>query len=658
MKTLKGVFIVIFYDKGENKMKNYDDLAKFIIQHVGGVENVVSLTHCITRLRFKLKDEKKADKKALEANDGVASVVIKGGQYQVVIGNHVEDVYDAVLAVSGLNGGAAVSDSEEKSGESLVSRFIGTVSGIFMPVLGLLTACGIIKGLSIFLAMLGVFSMQSGTFQILNAIGDTMFYFFPVFLGCTAAEKFGLNKFVGMAVGAALLHPTIVSLKGAETLFTLFQGTMFQSNITTTFMSIPVILMTYSSSVLPVIGATYVGSKIEKVCKKIIPDVVKMFLVPAITLVVTVVLTLLIIGPVLTWASQLLGTAVMGLREISPVLTGAVIGGCWQLFVMLGVHQGIAPIAMNNLMTYGYENVMCAMVVVPFTTLAVVLGVYFKTKNNKLKKIALPAAVSSFFGVSEPSIYGVTLPLKRPFIITLVSGAIGGAILGFFDATTYTQGGLGIFALPAYINPNAEGLTMQFYGVLIGIAVAMTCGFVFTYLFGLPKENKLEEEVIENTAEDVNVMIKQETFTLPVNGSIVELSSVNDEVFASGSIGKGIAILPSDNKIVAPCDGVINMLFPTGHAVGIVSDKNAELLIHIGIDTVQMEGRGFTKKVKQGDRVKKGDVLIEFDKQIIEKEGYDATVMFVVTNSSSFLDVINIKKEAATITDECLAVVI
>ena len=341
--------------------------------------------------------------------------------------------------------------------------------------------CGILKGLSVFLGALGLISTTSGTYVIINAIGDVIFYFFPVFIGYTAAEKFGMNKFVGMAIGAALIHPNVAALRSAEALFTVFEGGLFATNVTTTFCGIPVLLMNYASTVIPAILAVWLGSKVEKLFKKIIPSVFKMFLVPALTLLVTVVAALLVVGPVATWVSDIIGAAFMAVHNVSPVLTGALVGGLWQVLVMFGLHQGITPIMINNLMTNGFENVICCMQAVPFVTCAVVLAVYFKTHNKKTKETALPAAISSFFGVSEPSIYGVTLPLKVPFFITLGCSAVGGAIMGLLGVKMYTMGGMGLFAFPAYINP-AVGFDISFYGVLIAVGVSMVLGFVLTML--------------------------------------------------------------------------------------------------------------------------------------------------------------------------------
>ena len=358
--------------------------------------------------------------------------------------------------------------------------------------------CGILKGLSVFLGALGLISTTSGTYIIINAVGDVIFYFFPVFVGYTAAKKFGMNEFVGAAIGASLIHPNITALSSADTLFTAFAGTIFETNVTTTFAGIPVLMMSYASTVIPAILAVWVGSKIEKFFKKVIPAVVRMFLVPALTLLITVPLTLLAVGPVASWISDIIGSVFMAVHDFSPVLTGALVGGLWQVLVVFGLHQGIVPIQISNLMNNGFENVICCMQAVPFTTCAVVLAVCIKTRSKKIREAALPAAISSFFGVSEPSIYGVTLPLKTPFFITLGSAAVGGAIMGLLDVKMYTMGGMGLFAFPAYINP--EGFDMSFYGVLIAVGAAMVLGFVLTMIFYKDKEGVTVQDAKQSKA--------------------------------------------------------------------------------------------------------------------------------------------------------------
>lgn len=638
--------------------KDYDALAKFILDHVGGSENVVSLRHCVTRLRFKLKDEGRADTEALKNYEWIIDVIQKGGQYQVVIGNDVEDAFDAVMKLGKFAGASEDAKVTDDEGKSLFDRLVDMISSILTPVIPLLAGCGIIKGLLAFCTALKWIDPTSGFVQILSAAGDSLFYFFPVFLGYTSAEKFGMNKLLGMAIGATLVHPTIVNLKAAEPLFTLFEGSPIATNVTTTFLGIPVLMVSYTSSVMPIIAATFFGARVEKFFKKIVPDVVKMFVVPAATLAITVVLTLLLVGPVVTWVSQLIAAGITTVQKFSPVLTGVLVGGLWQVLVVFGLHHAFTPIALNSLMVQGYENLTCYMAAVPFTTMAVVLAVYLRTKDQKLKSVALPAAISSFFGVSEPSIYGVTLPLKRPFAFTLVSSAVGGAILGMFGCMRYTQGGLGFFNIPAFINPAVPELDMTFYGVFIAIGVAMAMGFLLTFFFGVPSHATARNVADATSDVGADGQIKQEVFVAPVAGEVVALEDVDDEVFASGSVGKGVAVKPSEGTVVAPADGEVTMLFKTGHAVGITTASGAELLIHIGIDTVQLNGRGFTPQVKAGDVVKKGQPLVTFDRALLTSEGYDDTVIFVVSNAGNFQDVVRSQEAAARTDRELLAVLV
>lgn len=448
----------------------YEKLAEDILSNVGGRENVNSLTHCVTRLRFKLKDETKANTDVLKNMDGVVTVVKSGGQYQVVIGNHVPDVYAAVVAVGGL----AVEPLEEVTEEKLspINAFIDVVSGVFQPVLGVLCATGMIKGLNAILLATSLLEDSSSTYLVLNAIGDCLFYFFPIFLGFTAAKKFKLNQFTGMALGASLVYPSIVGVAGQ----------------TLDFIGIPMVMPTsgYSSTVIPIILSVYVASKAERIFKKIIPDVVKTFLVPFFTLLIVVPLTFMVIGPVATWLANLLGDVTLAIYNFNPVIAGLFLGGFWQLFVMFGLHWGLVPISMNNLAVLGGDPVLSTTVAVCFAQTGVVMAIMARTKEQKLKSLCIPAVISGFFGVTEPAIYGITLPRKKPFIISCVIGAVTGGIAGYFKSTGYMTGGMGIFALPSYISP--EGIDQGFYGMALAMVVGLILGFAAMFI--LYKEEK------------------------------------------------------------------------------------------------------------------------------------------------------------------------
>ncbi|WP_242222620.1 beta-glucoside-specific PTS transporter subunit IIABC [Bacillus cereus group sp. BfR-BA-01380] len=632
----------------------YEQLAKDIIENVGGKENVNSVVHCITRLRFKLKDEGKAKTEVLKNMDGVVTVMKSGGQYQVVIGNHVPDVYKAVVEIGSFHTQAPVEADDNKS-KGVFNTFIDVISGIFTPILGVLAATGMIKGFNALLVALGWLSNTSGTYQILNAVGDSLFYFFPIFLGYTASKKFGGNVFIGMAIGGALVYPALSGLTTAKPLYTLFAGTMFESPIHITFLGIPVILMSYASSVIPIILATYFGAKVENGFKKIIPDVVKTFLVPFLTLLVVVPITFLVIGPIATWAGQLLGHGTVWVYQLSPIVAGLLIGGLWQVMVIFGLHWGVVPIAINNITTLGADPILALMFGASFAQIGAVLAVWLKTKQQKLKTLSIPAFISGIFGVTEPAIYGVTLPLKKPFIMSCIAGAIGGGIIGAAGAKIYMIGGFGIFGIPTYISPK-EGLTMGFWGLIISIVVSFVLGFILTYLFGLGKEKGTADEttVTQKHANRKETVVKAESTTIasPFNGEVMALSTIKDAAFASGALGKGVAIEPSEGKLFSPVSGTVSALFPTNHAIGITSDQGVELLIHIGMDTVQLGGKHFTAHIAQGAHVEKGQLLIEFDIASIQTEGYPVTTPVVITNPDKYNLVITEGKKIAA--GDCL----
>ncbi|MGX7190401.1 beta-glucoside-specific PTS transporter subunit IIABC [Enterococcus lactis] len=619
----------------------YEKLVKEILKDVGGKENINGLTHCITRLRFNLKDEEKANTEELKEVPGVVTVVQSGGQYQVVIGNHVRDVYKEFIELSGLSTETEV--VKEKKG--LLDSFIDIISGIFTPVLGLLAATGMIKGLNVLFVSLGWFTNTSGTYAILQAAGDCFFYFFPIFLGYTAAKKFGLNQFVGMALGAALVYPAIAGLTASvEPLYTLFSGTIFESPIYITFLGIPVILMNYGSSVIPIVVSTFFGSKLEKSLARIIPGILKSFLVPFLTVIIMVPLTFIIIGPIATWAGDLLGEFVLTIYNFSPIVAGIAGGAIWQVLVMFGLHWGIIPIAINNISVLGYDPVMVLGQATPFATAGAVLAVIIKSRNVSVRAIGIPAFISSLFGVSEPSLYGVTLPRKKPFIATLISASVGGLIMGIFGTKSFIMGGMGIFSLPNYISPES-GIGSGFYGYVIAIVVAFVLSFILTLTFLYdPKEDREAQNRRDNEKNKVeskkNDLMTEVAVSLPIAGEVFPLSEIADAAFSTELLGKGLAVRPSEGKVYAPFDGTVETFFPTNHAVGLKSVDGIELLIHIGMDTVNLEGKYFVPKVKQEDTIKKGQLLLEFDGKAIQEAGYSIDTPIVVTNTKKYLDVV------------------
>lgn len=620
-------------------MKKYQELAKEIVKQVGGKDNVVSLTHCITRLRFKLKDESIANDDIIKGLDGVVTVMKSGGQYQVVIGNQVADVYEEVMPLLDLKNSEPVPTKKQKP----LDQFIDIISGIFQPILGLMAACGMVKGFNTLFVVIGLYPDTCGGYMILNAIGDGLFTFLPLFLGYTSAKKFGLKPMVGLAVGAIMCYPAIQSSmisSGMEPLYTMFEGTMFASPVYIDFFGIPVISMDYTSTVIPVIFIVYFASKCEKLFNKIVPDLVKFFFVPMLTLMISLPVGFLLIGPIATFGSKLIAETVIGIRNFSPLLAGGIVGLTWQILVIFGLHWGFIPVYINNIVTYGFDNVMMPFFACTFATSAVVAAIFIKTKDKKLKEMCLPNFISGIFGVTEPAIYGILVPLKKPFVISCIAGGIGGAFYGAFNFRKFMMGGMGIFEFPAMIAP--DGSLDNLIVAIAGVVITMIIAFVMTIL-----SFKDKEETVNTTSqpEKDEKLLDTLDITSPLTGKLMKLEDVQDGAFSSGALGKGVAILPSEGNVYAPVNGVVTTLFPTLHAIGITSDEGVEVLIHVGLDTVQLHGEGFEAFVKQGDHIEKGQKLIQFDIDKITNAGYCIETPIVITNSGNFMDVLAESKE-------------
>ena len=641
-------------------MATYETLAQEIVKNIGSSDNVISLTHCITRLRFKLKDESIAKDEVLKNLDGVVTVMKSGGQYQVVIGNAVADVYAQVLPLLHLGDMDNMATQSDGKKEKLLDRFVDIISGIFQPILGIMAACGMIKGLNILFVSLHLYSDTCGGYMIINAIGDAMFTFLPLYLGYTASKKFGLKPMIGLTIGAIMCYPAIqssaVSTLG-EPMYTLFEGTMFASPVYIDFFGIPLISMDYTSTVIRVIFIVYFASKCEKLFNKWIPDLVKFFFVPMLTLLVALPIGFLLIGPVATFGSKIIAETVIAIRDFSPMLAGAVVGLTWQILVIFGLHWGFIPVYINNIMTNGFDAVMMPFFACTFATSAVVLAIFLKTKDKKLKEMCIPNFISGIFGVTEPAIYGILLPLKKPFIISCIAGGIGGGFYGFCNFRKFSMGGMGIFELPAMIEPDGSmgNLTVAIAGILLTMVIA----FIITMISFKDKAEKTNTSAIETqTATEMEKpLVKKTMLTAPVDGKIIALCDVQDDAFASEILGKGCAILPTDGCFHAPISGTISTLFPSRHAIGITSDDGIEVLIHIGLDTVQLNGEGFTALVKQGDHVEQGQPLVNVDLAFVKEKGFCLETPVVITNSAQYLDVLDVAKDTIHAGEDFLHIV-
>ncbi|WP_310603419.1 beta-glucoside-specific PTS transporter subunit IIABC [Anaerosporobacter sp.] len=643
----------------------YDGLAKIIIQNVGGRDNIISLTHCITRLRFKLKDESKANTDILKATEGIVTVMKSGGQYQVVIGNHVPDVYAVVCEKAHITGNAPISEDTQGEKMGFGARLIDIISGIFQPALGVLCAAGIIKGFLALWAFIassqGLDITTSGAYMTWYAVGDGFFYFLPILLGLTAARKFKGNEFVGMALGAALCYPGMVNITStAEAIGSIFTGSSFEMAYHSTFFGIPIIMPQsgYPSSVVPVIAAVACAAWLEKRLKKVIPDVVKTFIVPVLVLVIMVPVTYIVVGPITSLLSSLVGVGfnlILNIPVVGGLLAGLVLGALWQVLVIFGLHWGLIPLIMMNIGTMGSDMIMSLAFPASFAQTMVVFAIALKTRDVKTRNVAIPAAISGIFGVTEPAIYGVTLPKKKPFIISCIAASIGGGIAGLMGVKIYLMGGLGVFGFPAFIDNKTNSVYSLIWASVATVA-AMAVAFIVTYITYRDEDTSISRETKDITATKGTTGIPK-TVISPMKGKVIDLGEVEDEAFSSGGLGQGVAIIPTEGKVYSPIDGEIVTFYPTGHAIGLVSTEGIEVLIHVGMDTVKMNGDGFLIKASQGAKVKKGDLLLEFDIAKIKAAGYSVTTPIAITNIENFTDVIPDASGNVNVGDKIITVI-
>ncbi|MFB5267803.1 beta-glucoside-specific PTS transporter subunit IIABC [Paenibacillus enshidis] len=616
-------------------------LSQEIIRLVGGESNVNSVFHCATRLRFKLKERSKADKKALENTPGVITVVESGGQFQVVIGNNVAQVYEQMMKETSLQDAEKSSSNEASEKSGLLGSAVDLISSIFSPLLGAMAGAGVLKGLLALFSQLGWINGASGTYLILNAASDSVFYFLPVFLAITSAKRFKTNQFVSVAVAGALVYPSVVAAMNEP-----------QS---LAFLGISIIFVTYSSSVIPIILAVWVQSYVENYFRKVIHESVRNIVVPMLALLIVVPLTFLIFGPVGNSVSNALAAGYTWIYNLSPLAAGLIAGGFWQVFVIFGVHWGFVPVMLSNLTTIGYDTMIPMLAAAVLSQAGATFGVFLKAKDQKLKALAGSSTLAAVFGVTEPTIYGVTLKLKKPFIYACISGAIGAAIIGVGGARSISFALPGLLAVPSYFGPG-------FTYVVIGLAVAFILAAVLVYVLGFKQPEVREAEpnveaVTDDKQTDTTAFVK-EVIVSPLTGMVKPLHTLEDEAFASGAMGQGIVIEPTGGRLTAPVSGIVTTVFPTGHAIGITSDGGAELLIHIGVNTVRLKGKFFEKQVQEGDKVEKGQLLLKFDVEQIRAAGYLVSTPVIVTNSTSYLDILKTDEQEVQNQDYLMTTVV
>lgn len=620
-------------------MSTNKEIAVRVLDAVGGKENVNSVVHCATRLRFKLKDEEKADTNRLIQDDDVIQVVQSGGQYQVVIGSHVSDVYRELTGVANFDG------ESEKSAEkgNPLNQLIDIISSIFTPFLGAMAGAGVLKGFLTLAVTMNWLAADSGVYTVWYAIADGLFTYLPVMLAFTAAKKFKTNEFLAVSLAMALVHPSITELAGQ----------------TLSFVGIPVIIgaSAYTSSVIPIILAVFLQSYVERFFKKVIPSFLQIICVPLAVFLIMAPVTFIVVGPLGTIVGNLLGSGYDAIYNLSPILAGAIMGGLWQVFVMFGMHWGFVPIAMVNLTQFGFDTMVPMLLPAVLAQGGAALAVFFITKNVKLKGLALSSTITSLFGITEPTVYGVTLPLKKPFIAACISGAIGGTIVGFSQVKNYTFGLVSLLSLPSFIPQDTQDMS-GLIAAAIGTAVAFGAAFVLTFVLRFEDQpNPADTDTEKSKVPAPSITNERVVLSSPLAGRVVPLNEVKDQVFSSGAMGKGIAIDPANGTLVAPADGTITTLFPTGHAIGLTTTDGVEILMHIGMDTVELEGKGFEIFVKQEDQVKKGDLLVKFDLSLIKEAGYSTVTPIVVTNTPNYLDVLDMNQEDVLQGEDFLAIV-
>lgn len=625
------------------KVRDYTKLANDILKAVGGEDNVIGATRCATRLRLVLKRSNPKAKEQVASMPGVITVVENNGQFQVVIGQHVGEVYDKFSSLVNLE----TSSDESQPKGTILNRIIATMSAVFAPFIYILAAAGILQGTLILINLVFDSFAKTGTYEVLSFISWAPFTFLPIFIAITASKHFKVNTFIAVACSAALVSPT-----WAEMAARIAEGE------TITFLGLALSKTTYTSSVLPPLFLVWILSYLERFLNKSINEVIRPLFVPLLSMVIMVPLTIAIIGPVTTMGATGIADGYNFLAENAPVVAGAIIGGFWQVVVIFGVHWGITPMVLANYDLYGRDSFQAYQTIAVISQVGAVLGVIIKTKSQEVRKVGVSAGITGIFGITEPAIYGVTLRFKKPFIFGCISGAIGAVVASFFNVYYFAYAGLpGPLTLVNGISPDYP---MSFWGILIGVAIAIILPIVLIQIFGYG-EDKAEkansEKETEVQAQPKFQQAGEEAIVAPFVGKVMALSEVPDAVFSSGAMGKGVAIEPAGNKLYAPFDGTVVMIAPTKHAIGLRSETGVEILMHIGLDTVQLDGKPFTLNVQDGDKVKQGDLLIKFDKEFILDKGLKTITPLIITNTHAFKEIIIENIKDITLNQKLLTVV-
>lgn len=608
---------------------DYKKVGLQVLELVGGANNIRRLTHCATRLRFEFNDMSQVQVEKIEKLPGVISVVNKGGQFQVVIGNEVQQAYRAILNETGnLDGGKKFKDNK-KSDESIVSRFISVISTTFTPMIPAITGAGMIKAVLAILTLTGLLSSDSQTYYLLDTIADAAFFFMPVLLAYGAANKFECSPILAMTIAGVLLHPNLTSLLNAGD--------------SVKFLGIPVILTDYACSVLPIIITVWLMSYIERFAEKVSPSIIKFFTKPLIILLLTAPLALIVIGPLGTYMNDLVAAGAEVINSKASWLIPMLMGAFQPLLVVTGTAWAMTPIATMQLTNLGAERINGpGMLASNIAQGGATLAVAFKSKNKEMKQLAASSGITAVLGITEPSLYGVTLKLKKPLIAAMIGGGLAGIYAGISGLVRYAFVSPGLAALPAFIGKNP----MNIVHALITCLIAFVATFILTIIIGF------EDSIVETTEEENNETPKENNIVVedkklgnaveiksPIKGEVVPLSKVNDEVFSVGLLGKGVAIIPDEGLVTSPINGTVEAVLDSKHAIALKSEEGIEMLIHVGLDTVNLEGKHYETYVKVGDIVKAGDKLLSFNMDEIKKLGYDLITPVIICNSDNYSEI-------------------
>lgn len=644
------VFFILKSISNEEREKSmdYESVAKKILQRVGGAENVTGLVHCMTRLRFNLKDESIVDDEAVKKTKGVMGVMKKGGQYQIIIGNDVGYVYEELNKLGKFSNQVPKKKENSTEKKNILTMLMDTISGIMTPVIPAIIGAVMIKVLLTLLPMIGVLNTSGDTYQLLTVIGDGAFFFMPVLIAVSASKKFGTNVYYAASIALIMLHPNFISM----------MTTAHDANETIRFLGlIPVTYATYSYSVIPIILAVWSLKYVEKFVDKITPVITKNFLKPMLVVLIEAPIALIILGPLGAICGNVLSDVVYFIHDKLGFIAVGLVAGIYPFVVMAGMHHAFTPIKLGMIATTGYENFICiGELCSNMAQGAASLAVAIKSKNKDFKQIAGSSAFSALLaGITEPALYGVTLRLKRPMLGACIGAVAGGLFGGFFQLKCFGIATPAIVTIVQYVE---ESRPMSLLIAALTILITVIVAFIATMLIGFEDvvDEDDEEEYFEEVKEEPELTDGEEITVLnPLAGEIVSLNQVKDATFSQEILGKGVAVVPAEGVVYAPFDGKVDMMFETGHAVGLTSDKGVELLIHVGIDTVNLKGQYFHPMKKTGDEVKKGDVLLTFEKEKIEQE-YDLMTPVIISNTNRYQEIKAVKTGKANVLDSILTI--